>query len=162
MRSLAILILITSTTLFACAQAEKNTDHPEADVWDSFGGEISSENAIAYSDLLAELEASDSVATKVNGTINSVCKMKGCWMQVSAADQTSPAFVKFKDYAFFVPKDAEGREVIMEGIAYKEITPVEELKHYAEDEGKSADEIAKITEPVEELKFMATGVLLKK
>jgi len=162
MRTILIIATLGILSNLACAQAEKNEDHPESATYDSFGDQISSDDAIAYADLLAQLETTDSFKTKVTGTINAVCKMKGCWMHVSAADQASPAFVKFKDYAFFVPKDAEGREVVMEGVAYKEITPVEELKHYAEDEGKSAEEIAKITEPVEELKFMASGVLLKK
>ena len=62
--------------------------------------------------------------------------------------------------AFFMPKDIAGRKVVMEGKAYREITTVEELRHFAEDEGKSAEEIAAITEPLEELKFMATGVVL--
>ena len=50
----------------------------------------------------------------------------------------------------------------MEGKAYREVTSVDELKHYAEDEGKTPEEIAAIVEPVEELKFMASGVILKK
>jgi hypothetical protein len=35
---------------------------------------------------------------------------------------------------------------------------VEDLRHYAEDEGKTPEEIAQITEPVVELKIMASGV----
>ena len=34
------------------------------------------------------------------------------------------------------------------------------IKKYAEDAGKSKEEIEKITQPKEELKFMASGVLL--
>jgi hypothetical protein len=71
-------------------------------------------------------------------------------------------FVKFKDYAFFVPKDIAGQEVLIEGVAYTEETSVEELRHYAEDAKKSAEEIAAITEPVKEKKFMASGVVLLK
>ncbi|MEN0048567.1 MAG: DUF4920 domain-containing protein, partial [Bacteroidota bacterium] len=67
---------------------------------------------------------------------------------------------KFKDYGFFVPKDISGRQVIMEGYAYREVTPVEELRHYAKDDGMSEEEIAAITEPEEEFKFMASGVIL--
>ena len=69
-------------------------------------------------------------------------------------------FVKFKDYGFFMPKDIAGKRVVMDGYAFKEITPVDELRHYAEDEGKSPEEIAAIVEPKEELKFLAKGVLL--
>ena len=57
--------------------------------------------------------------------------------------------------------DCEGQDVIMQGKAFKEITPIEELRHYAEDAGKSEEEIAAITQPKEEYKFMASGVFLK-
>jgi hypothetical protein len=38
---------------------------------------------------------------------------------------------------------------------------VEDLRHYAEDEGKSKEEIAKITEPLVELAFEAEGVIIQ-
>ena len=74
------------------------------------------------------------------------------------SDDGESMFVKFKDYGFFMPLDLAGQEVVMNGVAFKEVTSVEELQHYAEDEGLSQVEIAKITEPKEEFKFMATGV----
>ena len=48
----------------------------------------------------------------------------------------------------------------MHGKAYYQITSLDELRHYAEDAGKSAEEIAAITEPKKELRFLASGVLL--
>ena len=69
--------------------------------------------------------------------------------------------VTFKDYAFFVPKDASGKTVIMDGYAYKNVTTVAELRHYAEDAGKPKEEIEKITEPESELVFEAHGVIIK-
>jgi hypothetical protein len=80
-------------------------------------------------------------------------------MKLSAADGQS-IMVRFKDYGFFVPKDIAGREVVIEGLASRELTPVDELRHYAEDAGKSKEEIESITEPKMELKFMADGVAL--
>ena len=98
---------------------------------------------------------------KIKAKVEEVCQAKGCWMNLVSDDAPdSPMFVKFKDYGFFVPKDIAGREVIIEGEAFVEETSVEELKHYAEDKGKSSEEIAAITEPVKEVKFMATGVKL--
>ena len=78
----------------------------------------------------------------------------------AGSDQTM--MVKFKDYGFFMPKDISGREVVMNGKAYYQTTSVDELRHYAEDAGKSADEIAAITEPKRELRFLADGVQLLK
>ena len=55
---------------------------------------------------------------------------------------------RFKDYGFFMPTDAAGKEVIVDGKAFVNEVSVADLKHYAEDAGKSPEEIAKITEPV--------------
>lgn len=128
----------------------------------TFGEPITAKGAITYDDLLKKLDGQDSLAVKVRGAVEGVCQAKGCWMNiVSAKDPSKESmFVKFKDYGFFMPKDIAGREVIMEGYAYREVTPVDELKHYAEDEGKSQAEIDAITQPKVELKFMASGVML--
>ena len=99
---------------------------------------------------------------KVEGKVEAVCQSKGCWMNIVSDDPSQkPMMVKFKDYGFFMPKDIAGQRVILKGMAYLEETSVDELRHYAEDAGKSAEEIASITEPKVELKFMADGVILK-
>jgi hypothetical protein len=69
--------------------------------------------------------------------------------------------ITFKDYAFFMPKDGSGRVAIAEGIAKVEETSVADLQEYAKDAGKSAEEIAAITESEKELVFEASGVILK-
>ena len=48
----------------------------------------------------------------------------------------------------------------LEGVVSREIVEVKELKHYAEDEGKSQEEIDAITEPGESLNFEAVGVVI--
>ena len=81
---------------------------------------------------------------------------------VSAADTSKVINVRFKDYGFFVPKDLSGAKIVMNGKAFSEMTPVEELKHYAEDAGKTAEEIELITDPEYQLKFYASGVKIMK
>jgi len=103
----------------------------------------------------------EKLETKVTGTVESVCQAKGCWMKVVTADGQTMR-VTFKDYGFFVPKDIAGKTVVFEGEAKMKTTPVAELRHYAEDAGKSKEEIAKITEPKHELTFVAEGVIVKK
>jgi hypothetical protein len=125
-----------------------------------YGSDFIASKVVKYDDLLKSLSKTDKVEdVVVEGSVNGVCQAKGCWMNiVSEKDTQAPKmFVKFKDYAFFMPLDLEGK-VIMKGYAYKEETSVDELRHYAEDEGKSKEEIAKITKPVTEYKFMASGV----
>jgi hypothetical protein len=135
-------------------QAEKNDGKV-------FGEKFSVKGAMSYDKMLGKMTTAKSLENvKVEGTVEAVCKVKGCWMNIASQKGAAPMFVKFKDYAFFMPKDIIGKKVVMLGNAFKETTTVEELRHFAEDEGKSKDEIAKITKPKEEMKFMASGVVI--
>jgi uncharacterized protein (DUF302 family) len=75
-------------------------------------------------------------------------------------DGENEVMVKFKDYGFFMPLNAEG-DVVVNGKAYVSETSIDELRHYAEDAGKSEEEIAAITESKRTYSFEADGVLLK-
>jgi hypothetical protein len=57
-----------------------------------------------------------------------------------------------------MPKDIVGRTVVVEGKAELKETSVEMLKHYAEDAGKSKEEIEKIKDPKKEVIMMIKGV----
>ena len=72
------------------------------------------------------------------------------------------AFIKFKDYGFFVPLNADGSEVVVNGVAFIDVVSVDELKHYAKDAGKSQAENNKIKKPEITYSFTATGVFIKK
>lgn len=130
----------------------------------TFGETVDAKGAVAYDELLPKIKAlkgADKIENvKITGTVEAVCKAKGCWMNIQSQKGEPAMFVKFKDYAFFMPKDIAGKKVVMKGYAFKEVTDVETLRHFAADEGKSKEEIAKITKPKEEYKFMASGVLL--
>lgn len=156
------VIALAALALPACnTQLAKNTTTNKEVKGQTYGSKINADGAVNYTALLQNLQGKDSIEAKVVGTVEAVCQMKGCWMNIAAEKSGQPAMmVKFKDYGFFVPKDIAGRKVIMQGFAYREVTPVDELRHYAEDAGKSKEEIEKITQPKEELKFLASGVLL--
>ena len=143
----------------------KNNDKPiiTDEKGQHFGEMISDVGALSFSELVIKMDQSDEVEAVVTGNVGSVCQAKGCWMNIVDSDggTSEEMFVKFKDYGFFMPLDIAGKDVIMRGKAYKEETSVDELRHYAEDEGKSAEEVAAITESIIELKFMADGVILR-
>lgn len=126
-----------------------------------FGEKITESGAIEATKLSEKMKDKKTMEAKVTGTIVEVCKKKGCWMTVDIGNNQKMR-VTFKDYAFFVPKDANGQKVVIEGVAQKEVTDVATLKHYAEDAGKSKEEIEKINKPKEELTFEAKGVIIKK
>jgi hypothetical protein len=150
--------LVTDSTKEEVAEAE--APQPDPDAVGNFGAAVTAEGAIASADLLAKLKTTDSIRIKVRGNINSCCQAKGCWMKMPLTANQEMT-VKFKDYGFFVPKNAAGKPAVIDGWAYKELVSVDELKHFAEDAGESKEAIAKITKPEERVTFMADGVLIE-
>ena len=93
---------------------------------------------------------------QIRGDITSVCPKKGCWMMVRDGKQNIR--VKFTDYAFFVPLDAANRKVTAEGTVTVKVETEAERRHYAEDAGKSKEEIEKIKGDKVVLSFLADAV----
>lgn len=124
-----------------------------------FGEKIKKDGAISTAEFLKLMEGKDSLVVKIEAPINEACQKKGCWMNVDLGGGKE-MMVRFKDYGFFVPKDCNGKKAIMNGIAYREVVSVEMLRHYAEDAGKSKEEIMKITQPETKLSFEADGVII--
>jgi Domain of unknown function (DUF4920) len=146
-----IAIALVATSCSNKAQSAADGKH--------FGTKIDAKNAIAVAELYSKMQGKTVLENiKIEGKATSVCQAKGCWMKLSA---TPDMMVKFKDYAFFMPKDLAGKTVVCQGKAMRKVTPVEELRHYAEDAGKTAAEIAAITTPKEEITFEASGVVIK-
>lgn len=154
---------------FACQNegnqaAEESTEEVVEETtneWMSFGDTIDLENISNFTDVEAGIAESGFMTTKLEGNIEEACQKKGCWMKVSVAGMEEPMRVTFKDYGFFVPLDSDGKQVVMEGEIRMDTTDVETLKHFAEDAGKSQEEIDAITEPEINLAFEATGVKIK-
>lgn len=139
------------------AATEETTE--EAQGPETFGAAFEPVEVVAYENLAGQMTEADSVAITVQGEVSAVCQKKGCWMNITQANGEE-MMVRFKDYGFFMPLDIAGREVIMNGKAFYQLTTVDELRHYAEDAGKSKEEIEAITEPKRELAFLADGVIL--
>ena len=148
----AIMFLVLSTTLSAqnIAPAEKGT---------IYGAGATATGAITVDELEQNLK-NNRFEGKITGKVTEVCQEKGCWMKVQKQNGEK-LMVKFRDYGFFMPKDIVGKEVVLDGEATVKEVSVKQQKHYAEDAGKSKEEIAKIKTPKKELQFVAKGVLVK-
>ncbi|WP_296385476.1 DUF4920 domain-containing protein [Winogradskyella sp.] len=162
-----VLFLAISLAMVSCKNETKTTENKLEEIkeeiaYASFGMEINDADALT-SDRMMEhyktMKEGDTINSKMSAKINEVCSAKGCWMTLDM-DGENEVMVKFKDYGFFMPLNAEG-EVVVNGKAYVSETSVEELRHYAEDAGKSKEEIEAITEPKRTYSFEADGVLLK-
>lgn len=164
MKKLAAFIPVMLILISGCGGSKEETSNTAPAVDTSliyFGDSITQEGAVPAEQLASKMGGADSLKIKLTGTIEEVCQKKGCWMTMSlGGDKTMQ--VRFKDYAFFVPKDAAGKTIFIEGVAFNDTTSVAELQHYAEDAGKTKEEIEKITTPEQAISFEANGVIIKK
>ena len=162
------IVMLLSFVIVACNSAKKDTNKENKIVentYSSFGDTVSASDYLSSNDALSNYKAlklGDTINLKFNANIKEVCSKKGCWMTLPAGNLDETIMVRFKDYGFFMPLDAAGKEVIVAGKAFVKEVSVADLKHYAEDAGKSSEEIANITESAMEFAFEANGVLLKK
>lgn len=113
--------------------------------------------ALPISTALADCAPTGKVC-RVSAQVSGVCQNKGCWMTLTAPELKQEVRVKFKDYAFFLPRNAMGGKVDIEGVLTERIMPQEEAQHYADDAAKAGEAPRKVDGPVQTYQLMATGV----
>ncbi|MDB9874072.1 DUF4920 domain-containing protein [Flavobacteriaceae bacterium] len=159
-----LIIIILAISLFSCKQKVQSAQSPVqvgSTVYEGYGAALDAQSVLPINDLalsFSTMKKSDTLFTKVQGTIKEVCTKKGCWMTLDLGDEKD-LMVRFKNYGFFMPLDAKG-DVIINGFATISETSVADLKHYAEDAGASELEIEAIVAPELTYSFEADGVLL--
>ena len=153
-------VLACSLALFSCGEATPVQSEKAPDNQTFYGSVIDTENGMDGEMIRAALADSGRALVKLEGTVTATCAKKGCWMDVASGEDT--VFVRFLDYGFFVPTEgAEGKRTVVQGEAFYDTLTVPMLKHYAEDAGKSQEEIDAITAPELRLAFTATGVMIE-
>jgi hypothetical protein len=155
------LFILCLVIAFACKTSSKSASSETFSK--TFGEDFVVKNVLTQEAVIAKLKEGKEFEAQVEGKVESVCQAKGCWMNIVSdkKQDSEKVFVKFHNYGFFMPLDLAGSKIVMNGKAFIEETSVEELRHYAEDAGKSKEEIEKITQPKINYKFMATGVKVK-
>ena len=139
---------------FLAAPTTQPTTQPAAV---TFGEPMTLGEVTPVEDVLADPAAYDGQRIRVRGEIASVCQPRGCWMRIG--DEQANLFVKFTCEIDnrLVPADAAGRVGEAEGVLTVETISVEDARHFAEDAGKSPEEIAAITEPQVSLRLAGPG-----
>lgn len=158
------LIFIASALIFSSCQSgntEETKDDEQVATIDSMYGEaFTKDGAISVSQFYEQMAGKDSLDNiVVEGELSEVCQAMGCWVKLKN-EGGEDIFVKMRGHDFFVPKDVAGKHVYLKGTGVREITSVEELQHYAEDAEESEEAIAAITEPKEEIKIDASGIII--
>jgi hypothetical protein len=120
-------------------------------------GVVSDEKSPVAPDEIKNKLVDDSFQGQVKGKVAEVCKAEGCWIRLEKADGSN-MMVRVKNHAFLMPENIVGKTVLVEGTAVVKTETEEMRKHYAEDAGKSKEEIAKIKGAQKDIQFSATGV----
>lgn len=166
-----LFVAIASLLLAACGgnvpQTKGNADSTEnqTQLIDTigmtyYGEKITPDSSVAVSELAVLMGDKTELNCKVSGEIEAVCQKKGCWMDIKNPNGEAVR-ITFKDYGFFMPKDAAGKKAIMLGVAKVEETSIADLQEYAKDAGKSTEEVKAITATKKELVFEASAVILQ-
>jgi len=138
----------------------KTATQPESPTQEFYGAEFAISNPLSVNDLAAKIAGNDTLETQIEGVIEKTCPGMGCWMTLKLDNGQTLRVTT--DHKFFVPVGGcEGLRAVVKGRAFNEEIPVDDLKHYAEEEGKSAEEIAKIVNPEYELAFVASGAMIE-
>jgi hypothetical protein len=66
-------------------------------------------------------------AVRLSGTVEKVCRNKGCWLELRQGAKS--VHVTFAGYAFFVPTDAAGKAVTLEGRVVVKKPKAEDVEH---------------------------------
>jgi len=154
-----LFLVIAVAFITACNTAPKTELHAIENIKERpiYGDSIQNGNIIELTAISTVMRDEKKMDMKIRGKVEEVCKEKGCWMVMKLSNGEDMR-ITFKDYKIFVPQNLVGKEVVIDGFAYRDTTTVEKLQHYAKDGGKSDKEIASIVNPKVVLSFEAKGV----
>jgi hypothetical protein len=157
MKKIFFAASFTLIAAFAIAQPPAGN----ANIGDTYGESFTVNKTVDVATLPAQLSDGKTTTTVIKAKVIEVCAKKGCWAKVQVNDSTT-AFVRMKDYGFFLPTAVKGKTIAINAEVKMDVTSVDDLKHYAKDAKKSQAEIDAITQPKQELKITASGITVVK
>jgi hypothetical protein len=139
---------------------------------DKYGKDITLKEKTNISDILSNPEDYLDKTVLVEGEVLDVCSMMGCWIELKSDLPTGQAGVgeekikvKVKDSEIVFPKEAKGKNALVEGKVYKiELTveeAVEYYQHQAEERGEEF-EPSTVTEVVTIYQIKGIGAEIDK
>lgn len=145
--------------LAACSSSNEIKETVEIKAFGPY--EVDDSKAISTQEMLRQFKAENGDQEfTFEGKITEVCSNAGCWVSIDRGNGET-FMVRFKDH-FTIPLNTKiGSTAYLHGLAYMDTVQVEDLKHFAQDAGKSEAEIEKITKPEYSLNFEADGILFK-
>jgi hypothetical protein len=166
MHALLILAVATAATLaaphgrsVATFTADKPKPAASSPREESFGDKLTIDRARAVGVSRAfSTRALHGKPILVTGRIADVCQNKGCWLVVT--DGKKQMRVTFKDYAFFVPMNSDGRTVLLEGIVSQQEISAGAAEHYAGESKSPSERKKRFRTPQRVITMEASGVVI--
>lgn len=152
-RPALVIVLLVIAAL--CVAAPTLADHKAGK---HFGAPFTDAKVIALDKAISDVEKYASKTIKIEGEIKDVCQAKGCWLVITDGERAMR--VSFKDYGFFVPKDATGKKVVLEGTIEKKTISEMHAQHIAQ-ESKEKTDPSTIKGPQQIITMVATGVEIR-
>jgi hypothetical protein len=149
------LAWFVSVVLLASAPADAEPS-PAIPAGEDYGAGLTLSRPTSLAEVVLDPERFEQQPILLRGRISDVCQRKGCWTILR--DGSAHVRVRFKDYAFFLPRDATGAEAFIEGFVKVETLSEKEARHY-ESESRDGDPES-VDGPRREVGFTASGVRL--
>jgi hypothetical protein len=111
---------------------------------------------VKLAQVLKDFESYKDQKITLEGSVQQVCQQKGCWLKLE--DQNVSVRTLMKGYGFTVPKELKNKKVRMTGVMEQKELPLNVVRHYLRDEGRSEEEIKKVNAPQKVFQFVAEGI----
>lgn len=124
---------------------------------------LAADKTVCIREVLANPKAYDGKFVRICGQVESVCAAKGCWMKMTYPGGGDTLFIKFSCpvNGRLIPMEAVGHQAIVEGTFTAGEISEADARHYAEDAGKSPEEIARIVGPQLQLRMSAPAAIIR-
>jgi len=127
--------------------------------------DINESDAIDSETMFAQFDENDEFNGKVNVSINEVCQMAGCWINIKKSeDEVVKVF--FRDHFTIPIESSAGKEAVLYGSLVRDTMTVDFQKHLLDDSKKAGEEVTEeeyeaITEDIITTSFDCESILVK-
>lgn len=146
---LACSLLFITTTLIA--------DTP-------YGADLTEASSVRISELTANPEPYVDKWVKIEGLVDDVCPMKGCWADIIQGQSEHKIRIKVQDGVVVFPVQAKGKRVIAEGILRKiqlsKAQAIARMRHEAQEKNQQFD-VASVTQGMTIYQIEGRGAVIK-
>jgi hypothetical protein len=135
-RIVTLILMVVATNIYADV-IRLSKPVAENATSETFGTQFDSQSkALSLSEVMNATESYQAEPFLLQTEIAKVCQKKGCFF--IARDAGHAVRVSFKDYGFFIPTDASGKTVLLQGeLVAKNVTD-KQAAHFNKDLGEGA------------------------